>query len=180
MKFKYCVIISIFVHAALVSGFYLTAGSRNRSAVFSFENSSILITASVSSGAQHAEREFNQTVEIPESTGNDGGNDGSEGSNGSDGVRNVIRAEISSLSVSRPPSYPLFCRNNNIEGDVVLEIEIRTDGTIGEVKIADFSGSRLFASAAAEAASSWKLSAEIKTPIESFLIRQKISFRLQD
>jgi TonB family protein len=39
-----------------------------------------------------------------------------------------------------PPKYPLLARRKNYEGTVLLEVLVRTDGTVGSIKLARSSG----------------------------------------
>jgi TonB family protein len=54
------------------------------------------------------------------------------------------------------PEYPEVARQNGWEGAVTLRLELRADGTVGEVQVARSSGHSVLDTAAQEAAKTWK------------------------
>jgi len=54
------------------------------------------------------------------------------------------------------PEYPETARHNGWEGTVTLRLELRADGTVGEVQVARSSGHTVLDTAAQEAAHTWK------------------------
>lgn len=79
--------------------------------------------------------------------GSQGGNAGTAGTADadykSDGLKNA------------QPNYPLYARKMNQEGVVILSVEVLTDGSAGEVRVATSSGIRLLDKAALEAVKEW-------------------------
>ena len=67
------------------------------------------------------------------------------------------RAEAGQLS-NPAPIYPSLSRRLREEGTVVLEILIKADGTVGEVKIKSSSGFKRLDETAAKAVSQWRYS----------------------
>lgn len=65
------------------------------------------------------------------------------------------RAEAGQLS-NPAPAYPSLSRRLREEGTVVLEILIKADGTVGEVKIKNSSGFKRLDETAAKAVSQWR------------------------
>ncbi len=57
---------------------------------------------------------------------------------------------------SPPPVYPVAARRKNIEGDVVVQIEISADGLCATASVATSSGSTLLDDAALVAVKQWK------------------------
>lgn len=55
-----------------------------------------------------------------------------------------------------PPSYPLAARRLGLEGRVVLWVEIRADGSCGEVRVRQTAGHPLLDEAAAAAVKRWR------------------------
>lgn len=55
-----------------------------------------------------------------------------------------------------PPAYPEVARQNGWEGTVALRLELRPDGTVGEVQVAQSSGHAALDNAAQDAAKTWK------------------------
>jgi protein TonB len=53
------------------------------------------------------------------------------------------------------PNYPLYARKMNQEGVVILSVEVLTDGSAGDVRVATSSGIRLLDKAAMEAVKAW-------------------------
>ncbi len=53
------------------------------------------------------------------------------------------------------PNYPLYARKMNQEGVVILSVEVLTDGSAGDVRVATSSGIRLLDKAALEAVKEW-------------------------
>jgi len=53
------------------------------------------------------------------------------------------------------PNYPLYARKMNQEGVVILLVEVLTDGSAGDVRVATSSGIRLLDKAALEAVKEW-------------------------
>jgi protein TonB len=58
-------------------------------------------------------------------------------------------------SRNRAPRYPVEARRKGIEGTVTLQLNVRADGSVGDVQVNDSSGSRLLDDAAVEAARDW-------------------------
>src|SRR4029450_5634570 len=54
------------------------------------------------------------------------------------------------------PAYPEEARQQGWEGTVTLHLELRADGTIGDVQVAHSSGHKLLDTAAQETAKTWK------------------------
>jgi TonB family protein len=54
------------------------------------------------------------------------------------------------------PAYPEAARQQGWEGTVTLHLELRADGTVGEVQVARSSGHEILDTAAQEAAKTWK------------------------
>jgi TonB family protein len=54
------------------------------------------------------------------------------------------------------PTYPDVARQQGWEGTVTLQLELRTDGTVGEVQVARSSGHAILDTAAQETAKTWK------------------------
>lgn len=54
-----------------------------------------------------------------------------------------------------PPAYPALARRRGLEGTVTVEILVLPDGTCGEAKVVENSGSSLFADAALDAVRRW-------------------------
>lgn len=74
--------------------------------------------------------------------------------------------------------FPEIARRNNIRsGDVVLEIEVRADGTIGSTKV--LKGDPLFATAAVDSIKSWKFKPATRdgAPVDDTL-RLNLKFQL--
>jgi TonB family protein len=65
------------------------------------------------------------------------------------------------------PEYPEVARQNGWEGAVTLRLELRADGTVGEVQVARSSGHTVLDTAAQEAAKTWKHAPETQdgTPV---------------
>jgi len=55
-----------------------------------------------------------------------------------------------------PPVYPQAAKRQNIEGEVLLKVEVSAEGNAGNVSIAKSSGSNLLDSAAVSAVKKWK------------------------
>jgi len=55
-----------------------------------------------------------------------------------------------------PPAYPEVARQQGWEGTVTLHLELRPDGTVGDVQVARSSGHELLDTAAQETAKTWK------------------------
>jgi protein TonB len=53
------------------------------------------------------------------------------------------------------PNYPLYARKMNQEGVVILSVEVLTDGSAGDVRVATSSGIRLLDKSALEAVKEW-------------------------
>jgi len=54
------------------------------------------------------------------------------------------------------PAYPEEARQQGWEGTVTLALELRADGTVGEVQVARSSGHEVLDTAAQETAKTWK------------------------
>lgn len=65
------------------------------------------------------------------------------------------------------PAYPAEARAKNLQGSVVLDVQIHGDGTVGEVEVA--SGNPILANAAVEAVRQWRYQANFAGghPVES-------------
>ena len=81
-----------------------------------------------------------------------------------------------------PPYYPKASREMGIQGDVVLEVEILEDGTIGEIEVFESvqAGPGGLDEAAIETVKQWKYQPGTKegNPV-TMKIKQTISFTLQ-
>jgi protein TonB len=75
------------------------------------------------------------------------------------------RAPTSELSPfeSRPnfvyqpkPAYPLIAKRRGWEGTVTLDIELRADGSVGDIKVAQSSGYPLLDEAALDQVKTWR------------------------
>jgi periplasmic protein TonB len=55
-----------------------------------------------------------------------------------------------------PPAYPEEARQQGWEGTVTLHLELRADGTVGDVQVARSSGHEVLDTAAQETAKTWK------------------------
>ena len=54
------------------------------------------------------------------------------------------------------PAYPEVARQHGWEGTVTLHLELRADGTVGDVQVARSSGHEVLDTAAQETAKTWK------------------------
>ncbi len=177
MNFKISLIISAGLHF-LIFLVLLHRDNKLNEPVFQFEDNAVVISASLSSNAISNEIDKNEILKSSTSKNNTALNKFEKESQ--EQTASYFKAQINSLSVNKPPSYPIFCSKNNIEGDVVLVVEIKNNGTIGVISVESCSGSNLFASAAIEAALKWKLTENEISAEYPIFIRQKILFRIQD
>jgi protein TonB len=81
-------------------------------------------------------------------------------------------------TLNPPPDYPAAARRRGIEGRVVIEVTVGTDGAPTAVRIAESSGHRELDEAAAEAVWSWRFlpARRGSAPVES---TQTIPFRFE-
>lgn len=72
----------------------------------------------------------------------------------------VVYEEPPNLIKSVPPVYPEFARNRGIQGEVWLEVEILTDGSVGVIQVSKslMSGPEGLDKAAIKAVKKWKYS----------------------
>ncbi len=88
------------------------------------------------------------------------------------------RAEAGQLS-NPAPVYPSLSRRLREEGIVVLEILIKADGTVGEIKIKSSSGFKRLDETAAKAVSQWRYSPATQGDIKiDFWYEQPVEFYL--
>lgn len=79
-----------------------------------------------------------------------------------------------------PPKYPLIARHNNWEGVTVLEIQIRPDGTVGEVEVSQSSGYQVLDQAVKKAVKHWRYRPALKNGVAvACQIRVRIKFVLE-
>lgn len=80
---------------------------------------------------------------------------------------------------NRTPSYPNLSRRLREEGIVLLEILIRADGTVGEIKLKESSGFKRLDDAALKAIASWRFQPATQNgqPID-FWYEQPLEFNL--
>lgn len=55
-----------------------------------------------------------------------------------------------------PPAYPVPARRRGIEGQVLVEVRIRVDGSVADPRVLEWSGSPSFADAAIAALQTWR------------------------
>ena len=60
------------------------------------------------------------------------------------------------IARSTKPDYPASALDSDHQGSVLLKVEVRSDGTAGEISVARSSGSRVLDEAAAKAVKRWK------------------------
>ena len=68
----------------------------------------------------------------------------------------VVSKAVPCASANRPPRYPRLARRLGYEGRVILEVEVLTDGSVGEVRVVEVTGHRVFAQAAMRAVREWR------------------------
>jgi periplasmic protein TonB len=61
---------------------------------------------------------------------------------------------VSNLLIARPPTYPDAARASHAEGQVLMQVVINKDGTVGHIHVLE--GDPVLRSAAAEAVSKWR------------------------
>ncbi|NLY88188.1 MAG: energy transducer TonB [Firmicutes bacterium] len=102
---------------------------------------------------------------------------------GSDGAMPSGRAEITRpVAVNRkPPVYPQTARENNWEGNVLLDALILADGTVGDLRVERSSGYELLDAAALAAVKDWRYRPALKdnAPV-ACRIRINIRFVLEE
>jgi protein TonB len=76
------------------------------------------------------------------------------GSEGSAGI--VVKEAIPRYEVNPDPPYPETARRRGLEGTVLLSVLVRSNGTVGEVKLAKTSGHRLLDAAAMGTIRDWQ------------------------
>jgi periplasmic protein TonB len=83
----------------------------------------------------------------------------------------------------RKPSYPWACRRKNQEGNVILEVQVRSDGSIGSIHLLSSSGHPLLDRAAIKALGRRGVTAQPATvlgqPINS-TVKLELEFLLKD
>lgn len=78
------------------------------------------------------------------------------------------------------PGYPLKARQNNWEGVTILEIGIKADGLIGEVKVLQSSGYLLLDQTAVKTVKKWRYRPALKNGIAiTWKLRVRVKFMLE-
>lgn len=79
-----------------------------------------------------------------------------------------------------PPEYPSLARRRGYEGSVVLEFEIRPDGSCGEIRVIQSSGHGILDEASVSAVRGWRFSPATRggTPVAA-IQRIRFTFKLQ-
>lgn len=101
----------------------------------------------------------------------------------------ALRVAPSSSSVETPPSeisnpppeYPELARRRGYEGSLLLDFEVRADGTCGEVRVLESSGHDVLDEAAVRAVRQWRFRPATRwgRPIASRQ-RLRVTFRLKE
>jgi TonB family protein len=79
-----------------------------------------------------------------------------------------------------PPSYPLEAKKNNIEGKVLLQFVITTDGTVRDIEVYDSSPEGVFDEAATKALEKYQFEPATKDgqPVET-IVKMPIAFTIE-
>jgi protein TonB len=64
--------------------------------------------------------------------------------------------------VNRPPAYPGLAKKRGDQGTVLLDVFVLSDGTVGDVQVAESSGYRILDRAAAQAVDDWLFSPALR------------------
>ncbi len=78
-----------------------------------------------------------------------------------------------------PPSYPLIARRHGWEGTVLLDVEVRADGRVASVTVAESSGYVILDRAAVDAVRAWRFepAQRLGEPVDD-LVRLPVRFQL--
>ncbi len=103
-----------------------------------------------------------------------------KGENVTERIRGVLSLQARELARNRGPVYPRMAVLRSREGVCVIEMDVLSDGRVGEVNVIQSSGYTLLDDAAREAAASWRFTIPGNISLsESVKVRQRIVFRLE-
>ncbi|MCW8885343.1 MAG: TonB family protein [Motiliproteus sp.] len=79
-----------------------------------------------------------------------------------------------------PPSYPIKALSRSIEGYVVIEFSIRSDGRVTDTEVIEAKPRRYFERAALQAIKQWKYAASSDEARQQARLTTKITFELEN
>lgn len=79
-----------------------------------------------------------------------------------------------------PPAYPSIARNRGYEGTVVLQVFVREDGSVGDLKVGESSSHRMLDRSAVKAVSRWQFEPGMQAgKTVAMWVRVPVKFSLQ-
>lgn len=180
--FKY-IIISVLLHAAVISAFSLKRGAGVYLGIRGGDISLYVSSTGSGSGSslsgKKMHNEMRDGIKSRKSSGNGADDQGGEGAGGG-GVYGAVGRLVAEAYRNNPPEYPAIARAMGYQGRVTLMLEVMPDGSCGTVDITKSSGHSVLDTAAQRAARGWIFFTENTLALSSPVrVSQDIIFMLK-